>query len=237
VHPAGLKVELDKKVDLAGDTMTGDLNLPNLVATGDIQSTSQNGSQIAGFRNVIINGNLAINQRGVDIASAATGAYGQDRWKKTAGGMTQIIEAGNFEPGATYTLSGTGVTTQQLTAPASGNWTLPDIPVTARKIQLEPGPVATPYEQRPISVELSMCQRYYQTMGDIYLSPIKSDNTLGTSFARTVEMRTTPTESADLSKVTGGAMNGNSLKWNVTATSYLGTNTANVLKPTADAEL
>ena len=151
VHPAGLKVELDKKVDLAGDTMTGNLTVPSL-----------NGGPLAGFRNVIINGNLAINQRGVDIASVATGAYGQDRWKKTVGGMTQIIEAGSFEPSATYTLSGTGVTTQQLTAPAGGNWTLPDIPVTARKIQLEPGTVATPFEHRPIGTELALCQRYHE---------------------------------------------------------------------------
>ena len=117
---------------------------------------------LAGFRNVIINGDLEINHRGVDIASVATGDYGQDRWKKTTGGMTQIIEAGNFEPSTTYTLSGTNVTTQQLMAPDSGNWTLPDIPVTARKIQLEPGPVATPFEQRPIGIEISLCERYYQ---------------------------------------------------------------------------
>ena len=28
--------------------------------------------------------------------------------------------------------------------------------------QLEPGPVATPFEQRPIGTELALCQRYYQ---------------------------------------------------------------------------
>ena len=143
-------------VNVTGDTMTGNLTVPSL-----------NGGQLAGFRNVIINGDLTINQRGVAIASVATGAYGQDRWKKTAGGMTQIIEAGNFEPSATYTLSGTGVTTQQLTAPASGNWTLPDIPVTARKIQLELGTVATSFEHRPIGTELALCQRYYQALNDI----------------------------------------------------------------------
>ena len=131
----------------------------------DVQMASQNGGPLAGFRNVLINGNLTINQRNLDIASVATGEYGQDRWKKTAGGMTQIIEAGNFELGATYTLSGTGITTQQLTAPASGHWTLPDVPVTARKIQLEPGPVATPFEHRPIETELGLCQRYFVEIG------------------------------------------------------------------------
>jgi hypothetical protein len=28
-------------------------------------------------------------------------------------------------------------------------------------VQLEPGPVATPFEQRPIGTELALCQRYF----------------------------------------------------------------------------
>ena len=170
VHPAGLKVELDKKVDLAGDTMTGNLTVPSL-----------NGGQLAGFRNVLINGALAINQRGVTIAAAAVGKYGPDRWKKVdAGNMTQIVEAGSFEPGATYTLSGAVVTTQQLTAPATGDWTLPNIPIAATKIQLELGTVATPFERRPIGTELALCQRYY-----FRLQPGGSNRAYGPGFART----------------------------------------------------
>ena len=153
VHPSGLKVELDKKVNLTGGTMTGNLTVPSL-----------NGGQLAGLRNVLINGLMTVNQRGVTIAAAAPGAYGPDRWKKVdAGNMTQIVEAGNFEPGATYTLSGAGVTVQHLTAPATGNWTLPNIPIAATKIQLELGTVATPFERRPIGLELALCQRYFQT--------------------------------------------------------------------------
>jgi hypothetical protein len=30
------------------------------------------------------------------------------------------------------------------------------------QVQLEPGSVATPFEQRPIGTELALCQRYYQ---------------------------------------------------------------------------
>lgn len=30
------------------------------------------------------------------------------------------------------------------------------------KVQLEPGPIATPFEHRPIGTELALCQRYYQ---------------------------------------------------------------------------
>ena len=116
---------------------------------------------IAGFRNVLINGNLAINQRNVTYAAAAVGEYWADRWKKTAGGMTQIVEAGNFKPSTVHTLSGTNVTTQQITSPAAGNWTIPNVPSNATDIQLEPGSVATPFELRPIGLELSLCQRYF----------------------------------------------------------------------------
>ena len=31
------------------------------------------------------------------------------------------------------------------------------------QVQLEPGPVATPFERRPIGTELALCQRYYET--------------------------------------------------------------------------
>jgi hypothetical protein len=165
VHPAGLKVELDKKVNKAGDTMTGNLTVPSL-----------NGGQLAGTRNVLINGDLRINQRSVTIAAAAVGGYGPDRWKKVdASHMTQIVEDVNYVHGAVYTLSGTGVTTQQLTAPASGHWTLPSIPITATNIQLELGTVATPFEHRSYGLELALCQRYYEDIN----AEFKNDGVLG----------------------------------------------------------
>jgi len=34
-------------------------------------------------------------------------------------------------------------------------------------IQLEPGPVATPFEHRPIGTELALCQRYYQKLNEV----------------------------------------------------------------------
>ncbi|MBM4179768.1 MAG: hypothetical protein FJ211_10640, partial [Ignavibacteria bacterium] len=34
-------------------------------------------------------------------------------------------------------------------------------------VQLEPGPVATPFERRPIGTELSLCQRYFQALGPL----------------------------------------------------------------------
>jgi hypothetical protein len=138
---------------------TGTTIIPK-TAGDDVQLNSLNGGQLAGFRNILINGTLGINQRGVDISAAPVGTYGQDRWKRTAGGMTQIIQEGLYQPGETYTLSGNGVTTQQIVAPASGTWQIPDLPVTARNIQLEIGTVATPFEYRN-SVDILLAQQYY----------------------------------------------------------------------------
>ncbi len=112
--------------------------------------------------NVLINGSMVINQRGVVISAASVGEYGPDRWKRTAGGMTQIVEEGNFKPSTVYTLSGDNVTEQQVTSPASGHWTLPDVPITATNIKLEEGIVATPYQLRNKGEELSLCERYFE---------------------------------------------------------------------------
>jgi hypothetical protein len=176
---------------------------------------SLNGGQLAGFRNVLINGDMRINQRGVTIAAAANGAYGPDRWKKVdASNMTQVVEAGNFTPGVVYTLSGTGVTTQQLTAPASGDWALPSIPTSATKIQLELGTVATPFEHRPIGLELMLCQRYFQLWGSGVTWAAGSTAATGgynetlRSFGSPlpVQMRATPTVTyASNNSATGGS--------------------------------
>lgn len=116
-------------------------------------------------RNILLNGEVTrINQRGFDgnWGGLAVGAYGYDRWKKAdATNMSQVVEAGNFVPGAKYRLSGTGVTAATLTAPASGNWTV-TVPQSARNIQLELGETATPFEVRNVQQELAMCQRYYE---------------------------------------------------------------------------
>ena len=156
---------------------------------------SDNSGQLSGFRNILINGDMRINQRNVTIAAAANGSYGSDRWKKVdASSMTQIVEAGNFIPSTVYTLSGTGVTTQQLTSPASGDWTLPNIPIAATNIQLEEGSIATPFEQRPIGLELSLCQRYYLAMTGIAVGGYNAATfTILSNYVFPTTMRATPT--------------------------------------------
>lgn len=39
------------------------------------------------------------------------------------------------------------------------------------RVQMEEGSVATPFEQRPIGLELSLCQRYYRKSFDINITP------------------------------------------------------------------
>ena len=97
-----------------------------------VQVANLNGGPLAGHRNVIINGNPIINQRGYVSGTATSGAnqYTLDRWRVVtsgqsitftdsanvrtvtapAGGCEQLIEGSNLFTG-TYTLSWTGTAT------------------------------------------------------------------------------------------------------------------------------
>ena len=165
----------------AGDTMTGALVLPADPTKPLEAATKQyvDRRPADGAINVLINGNLKVAQRAsvaagggrnpLDVATVNVGEYGQDRWKKTAGGMTQIVEDGNYIPNVPYTLSAVGIATPvTANSPASGNWDIStthgDLPVTARFIQMERGTIATDYELRSIGIEFLLCQRYFESM-------------------------------------------------------------------------
>jgi len=61
-------------------------------------------------------------------------------------------------------------------------------------VQLEVGPVATPFEQRPIGMELALCQRYFVAGLRAAMAGLTSASTTQTVSAYfPVEMRTTPT--------------------------------------------
>jgi hypothetical protein len=64
--------------------------------------------------------------------------------------------------------------------------------------QLEPGPVATPFEQRPIGTELALCRRYYIRT----TIQVESVSTGGNTPVYHWGMRTTPTVTA----LSGGAI-------------------------------
>jgi hypothetical protein len=163
-----------------------------------------------GFRNVIINGDFRINQRNFNgtWTGLSNGDYGFDRWKRNNSDIDQVVEAGNFIPDAVYTLSGTNVTTTQLTAPSSGNWTI-TVPNNATNIQLELGTVATPFERRPIGLELSLCHRYFQrfaTSGTytLYTARRGAQNRMDFTVPLFTSLRASPTVSSSGNFTTRG---------------------------------
>ena len=182
---------------VGGDvTLNGVEELTNktiAAATNIIEARSGPNSSQFSFRNKLINGNFAINQRGYVSGTATVSAnqYTLDRWRVVtsgqnlafsasgngnavtapAGGIEQVIEGANIE-GGVYTLSwvGSGTATVNGSVVTNGGQTSPltaGANVTVKFIgavenaHFEIGSVATPFEQRPISVELAMCQRYY----------------------------------------------------------------------------
>lgn len=109
--------------------------------------------------------------------SVAFGAAAPDRiMTAPAGGLEQVIEGANVI-GGVYTLSWTGTATATVNGaaitnggntaslPANTNVTVSFIGGTVTLPQFELGTVATPFERRTYSVELAMCQRYYELCG------------------------------------------------------------------------
>jgi hypothetical protein len=265
VTPAGLKVELDKKVNLAGDTMTGNLTVPSL-----------NGGQLAGFRNVLINGDFTVWQRGV--AFPAVNGYTADRWFAGGAGTLCSVGKGGHPSGLgeQVALNATGVAGNTRTyfaqkvescnsaalalkevtfsvyvfssvarsirlaidhADAADNFsaitnigskaftlaagtftqciytvTLPAAAARGIQVviaaesgvtsgtfaismaQLEPGPVATPFERRNYNQEYAFCQRYFSGAIPAYLiGNIQASGQLGLVVSLPQRMRATPT--------------------------------------------
>jgi hypothetical protein len=137
---------------LIGGTLPASPNI-TLSAAGDVTSTSQNGGQLAGFRNILINGNFSINQRNYVSGTATTSAnqYTLDRWKvlvsgqnlafaasgngnqitAPAGGVQQVIENVNVG-GGTYTISWTGTATAQVNGAAATNGSQVTLPANTQ---------------------------------------------------------------------------------------------------------
>ena len=61
------------------------------------------------------------------------------------------------------------------------------------QVQIEPGAVATPFEQRPIGTELSLCQRYYETGRVSAFATATNTHHLGAPCFYKVTKRAVPT--------------------------------------------
>jgi len=217
-------------IDHTTDTVTA---TGGTTTIGSVKVTGLNGGPLAGFRNLLINGNPVINQRAYVSGTNTTGAnqYTLDRWRVVtsgqnitfsdsagvrtvtapADGVEQVVEADSVL-GGTYTLSWTGTATATVngtSVTSGGTVTLTgNATATVRfssgtfsLAQLEIGSVATPFERRPIGVELGLCQRYYLQADDVdlqggaitrkYFSGASTCWAGGISFP--VEMRVAPT--------------------------------------------
>lgn len=192
------------------------------------------------FKNKIINGNFAINQR-VYVSGAAVGAglYGHDRWKMAASGDTytfsgstitipasktlaQTIEGANLQTG-TYTLSWTGTAQGKIGGGSFGasgitgsitggtDTTITFNTGTLSNVQLEFGSIATAFEQRLIGIEMALCKRYF-TVVNVALGGGATPTTTGRTYynALSWDMRAIPTIALI---VTDGNTNMNTPTW------------------------
>lgn len=115
----------------------------------------------------------------------------------TAGTIAQVVEDKNVE-GGVYTLSWTGTATARIAingAATSGAYAASPITTasatagqaitvefsagTLGKVQLESGSVASNFERRPYSVELSMCQRYFHKTFPMTVVPAQNAGVTG----------------------------------------------------------
>ena len=138
--------------------------------------------------NVLINGDLRIDQRKVWLgnwSNVAVGQFGPDRWVNMDDSVIrQVIENNNMVDQKDYTLSwdggGTaifnGVDGVEHTGIVSGDTVnvglggidaAVRVPITSTNIKLELGSVATPFEPRNTQQEIAMCQRYYWESGAV----------------------------------------------------------------------
>lgn len=180
-----------------------------------------------GFRNKVMNGNFSINQRNwTSPVTLGAYAYGHDRWKAGAAGVTYsfaastppdttlTISAGTIQqviPGAdlgetTYTLSWGGSAQGKINA---GGYAASPITATVTpgldmliefstgtltNVQVEAGSTATPFERRPVSLEMTLCQYYFKLVQAVVFKANNSGN-FGGSLTNVMfsRMRITPT--------------------------------------------
>jgi hypothetical protein len=119
-----------------------------------------------------------------------------------------VISLGNNKYSQTFTLP-TAQIGQDLNSRGLTLIVFPDGDVTTPpsdgtydiwNVQLEPGPVATPFEHRPIGTELALCQRYYQRWNDIIDLPFEDTTTPTTAtYPLFVPMRAAATISGSSS--------------------------------------
>ncbi len=123
----------------------------------------------------------------------------------TSGTLEQVVEGTNVE-GGTYTLSWSGTAQGSINGGTSAaspitvtglasstSVTLSFGTGTLGSVQLEPGPLATTFEQRPIGMELDLCQSYCQVIGSNFVGVVVSATTIEINVPFFKQMRAAAT--------------------------------------------
>ena len=183
--------------------------------------TSYVNSKYSGFKNYIINGKKVVNQR--VLTSTDNSYNQDRWYKVGNNWFQGIEGDNNLIRGKTYTLSWIGAATasyyvgtatsttinaQTFTSIANGGSFTLTISAgqnlwikfasdatgsTFNFVQLEEGSVATPFENRPYGLELSLCQRYYQTWLGFLDTYNQTGQQVRIAVPFRVSMRTVPT--------------------------------------------
>jgi hypothetical protein len=138
-----------------------------------------------------------------------TGSSSMFRFRDNTGSATNQVEAAatipNWQQITTVPSNGFhryAITVTITGAPAASNRVLNiNLPSPAAAdhryalVQLEPGPVATPFEHRPIGTELALCQRYYEYTSRVFqrLGAAPEGQTTTVPWTYAVTKRTIPT--------------------------------------------
>jgi hypothetical protein len=150
---------------------------------------------VTGLKNILINGDFRVNQRGFDgnWGALSNGDFGWDRWLKNGVYIEQRIEWLNVRVGDVLTLSwqggGNGQIVDQVgdsgtAEPSPITWIPSDVspymsvlvPPASTDVQLEHGEIATQFEMRSYGYELTLCHHYF------YISPAKILNAFGYTY-------------------------------------------------------
>ena len=238
--------DLHMKVSADGAGWTQALTIDRM--TGLVALPASPWARETARQNLLVNGDMQVNQRGFAGGALAAGVYGFDRWKADAGGanlsrsgfdltltsgaIVQPVEpalwgAASFAS-MPLTLSVEDLTGGSLTigigsvsgtiTPGSGRHSVTLTPtpgdsgtlairlspasgtVTFRRIKLEAGASASPWDDRPLPETDLLCRRYYSRLdGGMLLDAYQAT---GCSFQQflpfAVPMRTTPTATVSI---------------------------------------
>jgi hypothetical protein len=182
-------------------TTVGQLSGRNLIINGSGRINQR--GYVSGAATTIANQYTLDRWRVVTLGKnlALSGTAAGYTMTAPAGGVEQVIEGINIV-GGTYVVNWTGTATctvggtartkgEAFTLTANTDYTLRMTGGTFTNLQLELGSIATPFEQRAVSHEHSLCQRYYET-GSLGIQSASQGTTLMTANFK-AKKRSAPT--------------------------------------------